>query len=103
MGARCGAARQSVSVLPVQHNTHRSSPGTWQKVAALLPKDMFNASPLFYVYKSLTTVAFGAVGVLRVMYLQRYYVSAMFLGLCYQQRGWLAHDYAHHQVFTNRD
>jgi fatty acid desaturase len=70
---------------------------------SMVEKGMFNASPLFYVYKSLTTVALGAVGVLMVMYLQWYYVSAMFLGLCYQQLGWVAHDYAHHQVFTNRD
>ena len=29
-------------------------------------------------------------------------VSALFLGLFWQQSGWLAHDFLHHQVFRNR-
>ena len=64
----------------------------------MIAKGMFNASPLFYVYKSATTVALGAVAMLMVTHLQWYYISAILLGLCYQQLGWLAHDYCHHQV-----
>jgi len=29
-------------------------------------------------------------------------LAAILIGICWQQSGWLAHDYCHHQVFSNR-
>jgi fatty acid desaturase len=97
--------------MPVMEPTSPRSPKTPNDEVAedfrklrkdMIAKGMFNASPLFYVYKSATTVALGAVAMLMVTHLQWYYISAILLGLCYQQLGWLAHDYCHHQVFSNR-
>jgi len=36
------------------------------------------------------------------LYQQYFIISAVILGLFFQQSGWLSHDYGHHQVFKNR-
>lgn len=67
---------------------------------------LFESSKLFYVYKVMANYAILALAV----YLLRAYPtnvfafvsSALALGVFWQQSGWLAHDFLHHQVFQNR-
>ncbi|KAL3084579.1 hypothetical protein niasHT_035653 [Heterodera trifolii] len=57
--------------------------------------------PLFFVRKitevfSLLAFAFW------LQYMQFYMISAAFLALCWQQSGWLCHEFCHHQPTKNR-
>lgn len=68
----------------------------------LIKMGMFNASKLYYVYK----IGFNLAMLASVFYMVANYDStavhfaaAMWLGLFWQQCGWLAHDFLHHQVF----
>ena len=73
--------------------------------AKLIAMGLFNASPLYYVYKVLTNLAILATSVfLAVSFdsMVMHIVGAVFLGLFWQQCGWLAHDFLHHQVFKTR-
>nr|AAU11444.1 fatty acid desaturase [Glossomastix chrysoplasta]AAU11445.1 fatty acid desaturase [Glossomastix chrysoplasta] len=66
---------------------------------------MFKASSLFYTYKVLSTLALCLVSwglVLGSDHFGVHLVGALFLALFWQQCGWLAHDFLHHQVFQNR-
>jgi delta8-fatty-acid desaturase len=57
--------------------------------------------PLWYTYKTLSTLALFTAGI--VLGLQGHILlSAIFLGVYWQQCGWLAHEYSHHCVFENR-
>ncbi|VDN03235.1 unnamed protein product [Thelazia callipaeda] len=62
---------------------------------------LFDANPLYYVYKS-----FEAFGLLLFAFILQYYTwyttSAMVLALCWQQFGWLTHDFCHQQPSKNR-
>jgi fatty acid desaturase/predicted heme/steroid binding protein len=73
--------------------------------AKLYAMGMFNASPLFYVYKILSNIAICAASVYCALGFDSIYmhvVGALLLGLFWQQCGWLAHDFLHHQVFKTR-
>jgi len=77
-----------------------------RKMKAELEKQhMFDASPFFYIYKILSNFAILAASIFCTAYFQstwRVVASAVLLGLFWQQCGWLAHDFLHHQVFKNR-
>ncbi|KAI8143077.1 delta-6-fatty acid desaturase [Fennellomyces sp. T-0311] len=67
----------------------------------------FNSSTGFYIYKVLSTLALcGAAFVLLYLYGKTStlaVVTAAFLvGVFWQQCGWLAHDFGHHQAFKDR-
>uniref|UniRef100_A0A7S1UKH0 Cytochrome b5 heme-binding domain-containing protein n=1 Tax=Phaeomonas parva TaxID=124430 RepID=A0A7S1UKH0_9STRA len=66
---------------------------------------LFNASPVYYIWKCLSTLALCGVSwalVLNSDDFNVHLVGALFLALFWQQCGWLAHDFLHHQVFENR-
>jgi acyl-lipid Delta6-acetylenase / acyl-lipid (9-3)-desaturase len=66
---------------------------------------LFQTKPGFYVYKVTSTWLLWATAVAMVYYSDQAMVhaaSAILLGLFFQQSGWLAHDFLHHQVFDKR-
>jgi len=70
----------------------------------LYQNKMFEASGLYYTYKVLSNLAMLAASVycaLSPSFLVNM-VGAIVLGLFWQQCGWLAHDFLHHQVFKTR-
>jgi fatty acid desaturase/cytochrome b involved in lipid metabolism len=73
--------------------------------AKLIAMGMFNSSPLFYVYKVTSNLAIVATSVFLAVSFDSiliHFVAALLLGLFWQQCGWLAHDFLHHQVFKTR-
>ena len=73
--------------------------------AQLIKMGMFESSKLFYLYKVSFNVGMWATAVAMVAKSDSVYMhiaSALLLGLFWQQCGWLAHDFLHHQVFENR-
>eukprot|EP01034_Spumella_vulgaris_P033716 gene33716-41598_t len=66
---------------------------------------LFNASPLFYVYKVSSNLLLLAIAIYFAVSSDNFawnMIGALVLGLFWQQCGWLAHDFLHHQVFKNR-
>ncbi|CAE7626046.1 unnamed protein product, partial [Symbiodinium sp. KB8] len=73
--------------------------------AKLQREGYFDANPVWYTIKTLSTVAFAVVAwwlVLSYDSFVMHMLSAAFLAIFLQQCGWLAHDYVHHQVFKWR-
>jgi acyl-lipid Delta6-acetylenase / acyl-lipid (9-3)-desaturase len=70
--------------------------------AAMQQQGLFNSSKVYYVYKLASTLAIlGGALVTLVRYRESnlaLVLSAFLLGLFWQQSGWLAHDFLHHQV-----
>jgi len=65
----------------------------------------FDSSKLFYAYKVGTNVSIAALAffvTLRANSIVQVWLGAALLALFFQQCGWLAHDFLHHQVFKNR-
>lgn len=58
---------------------------------------MFQADPLYYAQKLLEIAIILSVAT-TFMILGWWHVGAFFVGLFFQQSGWLAHDFAHNQV-----
>lgn len=67
----------------------------------LILEGMFNSDPMYYTYKVLSTFAIFLTSVY-FAWQQYIWVGGLLLGLFWQQSGWLAHDFLHHQVFKNR-
>ncbi|GAX27326.1 Delta8-fatty-acid desaturase [Fistulifera solaris] len=71
----------------------------------LILMGMFKSNGWFYVYKCVSNMMLWATAVAMVYYSESVAVhmaSAVLLGLFFQQCGWLAHDFLHHQVFRQR-
>ena len=71
----------------------------------LIMMGMFKSSKLYYAYKCSFNMGMWAVAVAMVYFSDSFVVhmaSALLLGLFWQQCGWLAHDFLHHQVFKQR-
>lgn len=71
----------------------------------LIKMGFFESSKLFYLYKCTFNMCMWATAVAMVMKSDStamHIASALLLGLFWQQCGWLAHDFLHHQVFQNR-
>jgi cytochrome b involved in lipid metabolism len=71
----------------------------------LITLGMFKSSKLFYVYKQLFNLSMWVAAVSMVYFSDSpavHLASALLLGIFWQQCGWLAHDFLHHQVFTHR-
>lgn len=72
----------------------------------LIVMGMFKSSKLFYVYKCLFNMVMWATACAAVYLcpdnVAIHFTSAILLGLFYQQCGWLAHDFLHHQVFPTK-
>lgn len=67
----------------------------------------FHSSKLFYTWKVLSTLGLCATG-LSILYAYgststaAVILSAFIVGIFWQQCGWLAHDFGHHQCFEDR-
>ena len=71
----------------------------------LVMMGMFKSKIGFYIYKQISQLSMWAAAMAMMYYSDNMYVqmaSAMLMGLFFQQCGWLAHDFLHHQVFKNR-
>lgn len=71
----------------------------------LVMMGMFKGSKVYYAYKCTFNMAMWATAVAMVAFCDSMLVhiaSALLLGLFWQQCGWLAHDFLHHQVFAHR-
>jgi hypothetical protein len=84
--------------LPWQRRTACRAP-TWRPAA---PAGLFRSSKSYYLYKTGSTFAILAAALATLV---RWHESmwgligsAFLLGLFWQQGGWLAHDYLHHQA-----
>ncbi|GMH38546.1 hypothetical protein BSKO_06430 [Bryopsis sp. KO-2023] len=67
---------------------------------------LFKSSKAYYAYKLLGNLAILATAITVLLASSGAWLglvaSAFLLGLFWQQCGWLAHDFLHHQVFSNR-
>jgi len=73
--------------------------------AKLIKMGMFKSSGLFYAYKCSFNMGMWATACAMVYFsdnIAMHIGSALLLGLFWQQCGWLAHDFLHHQVFKRR-
>lgn len=73
--------------------------------AKLISLGLFNASPLYYTWKVLSNFAILAASIFCAVSTDNLAINmfgAVLLGIFWQQSGWLAHDFLHHQVFKNR-
>jgi fatty acid desaturase len=71
----------------------------------LIMMGMFKSKKGFYLYKCSFNMMMWATAVAMVYYSDSkavHIASALLLGLFWQQCGWLAHDFLHHQVFQTR-
>jgi len=71
----------------------------------LIMMGMFKSSKAFYLYKCTFNMCMWATAVAMVAFsdsIAAHIGSALLLGLFWQQCGWLAHDFLHHQVFKRR-
>ena len=73
--------------------------------AKILAAGLFNASPAYYVYKVSSNFLLVAASIACAVMTDNFMVNmigAVILAFFWQQCGWLAHDFLHHQVFKNR-
>lgn len=72
--------------------------------AEMVKMGLFDASLPYYVFKVLSNLALLGVSVFFAWKntFATTLVASVFLALFWQQCGWLAHDFLHHQVFKNR-
>ena len=73
--------------------------------AKVIALGLFNADFTYYSYKILSNLFLLLLAVICVVQFKSFVmhmVGAVFLATFWQQCGWLAHDFLHHQVFKNR-
>jgi len=73
--------------------------------AKILASGLFNASLIYYAWKVLSNFMILGASVACAVMSDSFAVNmigAFLLALFWQQSGWLAHDFLHHQVFRNR-
>jgi len=73
--------------------------------AKMIVAGLFKSNGWFYLYKCLSNMAIWGTSVAMVWFSDSFAVhiaSALLMGLFFQQCGWLAHDFLHHQVFSKR-
>ena len=71
----------------------------------LIRQRLFESNKLFYIYKILSNILLLTISIGILKNFTNWFgtfVSAILLALFWQQCGWLAHDFLHHQVFKNR-
>lgn len=70
-----------------------------------MQQGLFRADPVFYLWKIALNLSILTSVVALLLSNGGWWMllmSAFLLGLFFQQMGWLAHDFLHHQVFKNR-
>lgn len=73
--------------------------------AQLIVMGMFKGNFLFYVYKQLFNLSMWASAFAMMNYCNNglvHIAASLWMGLFFQQCGWLAHDFLHHQVYKKR-
>ena len=74
--------------------------------AELQREGLYRSSKAFYTWKAASTYAFLAAALALLQHAQNswtsFLLSACMLATFWQQAGWLAHDFLHHQVCTDR-
>lgn len=74
--------------------------------AKMIAAGLFNPSLLYYLYKVVSTLSIAAVSIYFATQFDGSWpmtiLGACVMGLFWQQCGWLAHDFLHHQVFKKR-
>jgi len=73
--------------------------------AKMVMMGLFKSNKLFYAYKCISNMCLWGLAVGMVAYSDNVFVNiaaALLMGLFFQQCGWLAHDFLHHQVFKQR-
>jgi len=73
--------------------------------AQILALGLFKSDPWYYVMKVLSNFLILSISIACVTMsssMMTHFIGALVLGLFWQQCGWLAHDFLHHQVFRNR-
>jgi len=73
--------------------------------AKMVEIGLFKSRPSFYVYKCISTQCLWVTAFAMVYFSESTVVhlsAALLMGLFFQQCGWLAHDFLHHQVFRKR-
>lgn len=71
----------------------------------LMKARAFKSSKLYYLFKVASNVAILGLAIAAIVVLNGMagaVIGGVLLALFWQQCGWLAHDFLHHQVFTNR-
>ena len=71
----------------------------------MLTMGLFKSDPIYYTFKVLSNLAILVASILCCTLsasLFYHIIGAIILGLFWQQSGWLAHDFLHHQVFQTR-
>lgn len=91
----CDVLRQSVEPTPELLTDYR------ELRAAFLRARLFRSSKVYYTLKTLTNLALlaGSIAVISVnQSMLGIMLSAILMATCFQQCGWLSHDFLHHQV-----
>jgi len=110
-GSASAMKRFYIGDLDVSSLTHKSAEqfafekGYRRLRAELIKMGMFKSSKGFYAYKCTFNMCMWTLACSMVYFSDNSLVhlaSAILLGLFWQQCGWLAHDFLHHQVFTQR-
>lgn len=73
--------------------------------AELVKMGMFRSNGYYYAWKCVSNLMIWALACAMVAYFDSaavHFASAVIMGLFWQQCGWLAHDFLHHQVFHKR-
>eukprot|EP01038_Epipyxis_sp_PR26KG_P016254 gene16254-22133_t len=73
--------------------------------AKIISMGLFNASIPYYIYKVSSNLLLLSLAVYLAYASDSFLINmvgALIMGLFWQQCGWLAHDFLHHQVFKNR-
>jgi len=89
----------------VDSKTSKASQEHKELSQKLEQEDYFSSSKIYYSYKFLFNVALLLLGIFFVGYLQNIWgllLGGITVAFFWQQCGWLAHDFLHHQVFKNR-
>jgi len=71
----------------------------------LVMMGMFKSNIWYYIYKQASNMSMWALSMALMYFSDNVGVqlfAATFMGLFFQQCGWLAHDFLHHQVYRNR-
>lgn len=80
--------------------------GYRQLQAKMVTAGLFKANYMYYLYKLLSTISIAVVAVYCATQFDSSWpmtiLGGVILGLFWQQCGWLAHDFLHHQVFKTR-
>mmetsp|Transcript_19541 Transcript_19541/g.25205 ORF Transcript_19541/g.25205 Transcript_19541/m.25205 type:complete len:474 (-) Transcript_19541:60-1481(-) len=95
----------AVETLPKDQKQIAFEKGYRDLRSQLVVMGMFKSNKMFYLYKVVSNMMMWAAACAGVYYSDNtavHMACALLIGLFFQQCGWLAHDFLHHQVFAKR-